>query len=254
MTRRTRRSTKVPTTPASTGSEDEADGTEQVVKATVHDPAPPPDVQFTSTGVEALDDVLVPVEPPEGLQADQDAVIEELAGADSEVENDNMNNTAPRGTETGEEEIFPVAPAVGSPMRERMEISPPRSPEELDHEIGIDDRDRNGRPATATNAAASSNRNRSTLGSVVGPLARPTPTQPTRVSGLCLLAPTTGLGTRYPLRVQVDPRQSGSMPREGYWTPTTTEHMVPSLGSALGCKCTLGPSRGVQHPDCSPEP
>ena len=63
--------------------------------------------------------------PPEGLQADQDAIIEELAGADSEAENDNMNNTAPRGAETEEEEIYPVAPVEGSPIRERMEISPP---------------------------------------------------------------------------------------------------------------------------------
>ena len=98
MTRRTRRSTKLPTTPASTGSEGEADVEEQVVEATVHVPAPSPDVQQGATGVGALDDVLVPVDPPGGLQADQDAV-EELAHADSEVENDNTNNTA-RGAGT----------------------------------------------------------------------------------------------------------------------------------------------------------
>ena len=139
--RKTRRSTKVPTTPASTGLEDEADGTEQVVEATVHDPAPSPDVQQGAPGVAALDDVLVPVVPPEGLQADQDAVIEELAGADSEAENDNTNNTAPRGAETDEEEIYPVAPVGGSPVRERMEISPPPTPEESDHDVRVDDRD-----------------------------------------------------------------------------------------------------------------
>ena len=146
MTRKTRRSTKVPKTPASTGSEDEADGTEQVVKATVHDPAPPPDVQQGAPGVAAVGDVVVPMVPPEGLQADQNAIIEELTGTDSEAENDNMNNTAPRGAETDEEEIYPVAPAEGSPTRERMEISPPPTPEESDHEVGIDDRDEPPRP------------------------------------------------------------------------------------------------------------
>ena len=81
-----------------------------------------------------------------GLQADQDVVIKELAGADSEVENDNMNNTAPRGTETEEEEIFPVPPAVGSPAREIMEIPPPRTPEESEPETEIGDRDDRPRP------------------------------------------------------------------------------------------------------------
>ena len=98
--RKTRRSTKVPSTPAGTGSEDEADGTEQVVEATVHGPAPSPDVQQGAHGSVALNDVVVPVVPPEGLQADQDAVFEELAGAGSEAENDNANNTAPRGADT----------------------------------------------------------------------------------------------------------------------------------------------------------
>ena len=144
--RKTRRSTKVPRTPASTGSEDEADGIEQVVEATVHDPAPSPDVQQGAPGFAALDDVLVPVVPPAGLQADQDAVTEELAGARSEVENDNANNTAPRGTETDEEEIYPVAPDGGSPVRERMAIPPPPTPEESDHDAGADDRDEPPRP------------------------------------------------------------------------------------------------------------
>ena len=129
----------MPSTPASTGSEDEADGTEQVVEATVHGPAPSPDVQQGAHGVAALDDVVVPVVPPEGLQADQDAVFEELAGAGSEAENDNANNTAPRGADTDEEEIYPVAPVGGSPVRERMETLPPPSPEESDHDVGVDE-------------------------------------------------------------------------------------------------------------------
>ena len=130
----------MPRTPASTGSEDEADGTEQVVEATVHDPAPSSDVQQGAPGFAAPDDVLVPVVPPEGLQADQDVVPEELAGAHSEAENDNANNTAPRGTETDEEEIYPVAPVGGSPIRERREISPPPTPEESDDDAGAGDR------------------------------------------------------------------------------------------------------------------
>ena len=146
MMRKTRRSTKVPKTPASTGSEGEADSVKQVVEATVHVPAPSPDVQQGAAGVGALDDVLVPVDPPVGLQADQDAVSEELAGADSKVENDNMNNTAPRGMETEEEEIFPVLPAERSPARERMETPPPCTPEESGPETEIDDCDEGPQP------------------------------------------------------------------------------------------------------------
>ena len=136
----------MPSTPAGTGSEDEADGTEQVVEATVHGPAPSPDVQQGAHGSVALNDVVVPVVPPEGLQADQDAVFEELAGAGSEAENDNANNTAPRGADTDEEEIYPVAPVGGSPVGERMETLPPPSPEESDQDVGVDDRDEPPRP------------------------------------------------------------------------------------------------------------
>ena len=144
--RKTRRSTKVPTTPASTGSEDEADGAEQVAEATVHALAPSPDVQQGAHGVAALDDVVVPVVPPEGLQADQDAIVEELAGAGSETENNNANNTAPRGADTDEEEIYPVSPVGGSPLRERMETLPSPTPGESDRDVEVDGRDEPPRP------------------------------------------------------------------------------------------------------------
>ena len=147
MTRRTRRSTKVPKTPASTGSDGEADVEEQVVEATVHDPAPSSNVQQGAAGVGALSDVLVPVVPPVGLQADQDPVTRELSSANSEVENDNMNNTALKGIETDEEEIFPIPPAERSPAGERMETPPPRTPEESGPETKIEDQPQPRRPA-----------------------------------------------------------------------------------------------------------